>query len=233
MSDTEINIDGFVFEDWDMVKAFVERSQRLLDTHDQHAKALGALCMSYAGLDEAILRLYEPLLQCTEAQAVCVADEGISRRSAVVVKLLHLIDTPDDWLTWVIGLLRRADGELGPLRNRLVHHSYTISLDATLRHDRRPRLKKPQSRQKPELIFDTEHPTSVAEIERVSECVSTVQIALAAAHRHLVVWRTTGEFVSLDPQWLPAATVNARCLNYEAYGNELERPISPLEYAFD
>lgn len=224
---------GERYTDPEKLREIVTRTGALIAKNDGHAKAIGDLCIGFSSLDWAITQLYVPLLQCSEAQAVCVADENISRRCTSAIKLLHLEDLPLDWLNWVVALLRRADGELGPMRNRYIHDAYAINETSTVRIDRRPKLGKPQSRQRQTVTYNTEHDAPLAEIEQARECVSTVRWALAAATQSLAVWRQTGQIPELDLLWLPACKPRARGHLQIWSRTEQEAPPPPAHYEFD
>jgi hypothetical protein len=235
MADPEFEFEmwGMRFTDPEVLRQTLEHAQAVIDKARAHSEALGALCVAFSGLDWSITGLYEPLLQCSEAQAACIVDENISHRCAVAVKLLHLEELPAEFVDWASALLHRADGELGSLRNRYVHDAYQISAEGTLRIKRRAELGKPQSHQRRQVTYNTKHPTTVGEIEHVSQRVSTVGAALQAATCYLRTWRQSGQPPQLDPQWLPASKPKARLLNYQANVEALEIPLVPLEYDFD
>jgi hypothetical protein len=222
-----------MFDTIEVLQAYVNASAPFVAVIQAHAQSIGNLCISFASLDRAISGLYAPLLQCSAAQAACIVDENISRRTAVAIKLLHLEPLDPDWVDWVSALLRRSDGELGAGRNRYIHDLWQIGQGGTVRVDPRAKLGRPQSHQRPTVQFDTVHPTAEHEIGRLGERVSTVATALAVAKIGLETWRQTGQPPQLDPQWLPACKPQSRCLNYLASGEALELPLVTLEYAFD
>lgn len=230
---------GDTFEDLlfkmspDQLAANLEKAKALLAASDTHATSLGHLCVAYAGLDSAIASLYEPLLQCTPAQAACLVDENISRRCAVAIKLLHLTELPPKLIDWIVRLLRRCDGELAAERNRHIHDNWHVDPGSIKRIDARAKLGKPQSRQPATVIYNTEHPTTIEDVDRLCERVTTVSIALAAADSILRKWRQTGRRPKLDPEWLPACTPKSRCTNFQALAKSLERPLSPLVFEYD
>jgi hypothetical protein len=235
MSDPDFQFEmmGMHFNDPEILRQTLKHMEVMLEKSRALSEAVGSLCVSFSSLDWNITRLYEPLLQCSEAQAACIADENISRRCAVAVKLVHLEKLPHDLIDWISALLLRADGELGALRNRYIHDAYAIKPEGTLRIERRPKLGKPQSHQRRKVTYNTEHPTTVEEIEHVSERVTTVTTALMAAASYLRLWRQSGQPPQLDPQWLPASKPNARMRNYQADAEALEILLAPLEYDFD
>jgi hypothetical protein len=232
--DFDVEFMGVRFTDPEVFGETLRRAKALIDASSDHAKALGELCIAYSALDWTLTLLYVPLLQCSEAQAVCIADENISRRCASAKKLLHLEDDlPQDWLDWAVALLGRADGELGGLRNRLIHDSYHINETRTVRIDRRAKMAKPQSRKKTAITYNTEHAAPLTEIERVDRCVGTVSWALLAATQNLAAWRLTGQPPVLDPQWLPACKPRARGHLQVWSRSEQEAPPPPSHYEFD
>jgi hypothetical protein len=208
-------------------------AEHILAITDAHAAALGYLCLSWAGLDSAVNRLFEPLLKCSSAQIGCIVPENVRLRCEALKRLLHIEPLPDPLVSFAVGLLDRASGELAPLRNRLIHDGWSITKDQTTRIDRRAKLGKPQSRRRIRVVHDTKHPTQLEEINRVSERISTVQIALSALIHVLQRWRSEGRIPELDVQWAPAATRLSRCLNCVVDPASPDRPLQPLQFEFD
>ena len=208
-------------------------AKHILAISDAHAAALGYLCRSWAGLDGRVIQLFEPLLQCSAAQIACIVPENVGQRCEALKRLLHVEPLPDPLVSFAVGLLDRVSGELAPLRNRLIHDSWSISKEETSRIDKRAKLGKPQSRQRMTVMRETRHPTALEEIKRVDEKVSTVHFGLWAVIHVLRRWRAEGHTPELDAQWLPAATRLSRCVNCIVDPASPHRPQHPLRFEFD
>jgi hypothetical protein len=129
--------------------------------------------------------------------------------------------------------LNRTGGELAALRNRYIHDSWTIVGSLMTRVDKRAKLEKPQSHRRKALRFKTRHDTTNTDLERLTERVHTVAIALQVATKSLRLWRSEGRRPRVWKQWLPASKPNARMLNYLAESAALEKPLHRLRYEFD
>jgi len=181
----------------------------------EHLAELGGLCWSFAVLDHNVDRLFEPLLQCSEAQVACIMVENISTRCSQLTKLLHLeSELPEEFCTWVCKLLVRSSDEIPGQRNRYVHDrwgmKWSVDEQSVTRITKKPRIEKAQSRERPGVTFNTEHPTTVEEMARLTAKIETVSSALQVARQSLEIWRRTGELPPIDPLWLPACMPKAR-----------------------
>lgn len=217
----------------EQAEAFLERANKLLQNYNAVAQAIGELAMVWAALDAAVDELFEPLLECSDAQVACILVENINARCEMVKKLLHVEPLPPKWVEWVEALLGRTSGELASRRNRFIHDNWTINSERATRSDKRAKVGKAQSRQKRALKFRTEHDANVEEIDRLAQQVITVALALKVATKSLRAWRTQGRRPRVLKQWLPASKQGARMLNYLADGEAFEKLLVRLQYEFD
>jgi hypothetical protein len=214
------------------LRHLLDRTGALLDKVDNHAQEIGHLCITWASMDRMIDHLFRPLLGCSAEQVACILVENIDTRCTMLKRLLVVADVPTNWLEWIVALLNRASNELAPLRNRVVHDAWRISENKAMRIDKRAKIAKSQSRGKGQLSFDTEHPMEADEITLLDQKVSTVAIALRVAAIALDRWQIEGRFPELDPQWLPACKLAARCPDYQLDGESPEKPFAPLHFEF-
>ena len=205
---------------------------------DAHLKALGGMCWAFANLDNAISRLYEPVLQCSEEQAACIMIDNLSTRRDQLNRLLHLeVDLPDEFVSWVGRLLSRACDELASERNRCIHDCWTfnwsVERQSVARISKKPRLSKVPSRPRKQIIVRSENPTTAEDLQQLEGRIHTVASALGAARRSLETWRRTNQFSAPDPEWLPAGEARARGMTkpWSAEAHPVQPP--PSRYVFD
>lgn len=224
---------GITAKNYDQVKRTLDKASAMLAKRDEYAVAVGNLASAWAGLDHRVDELFEPLLNCSEEKVACITVENIATRCEMLKKLLHTERLPSKWTAWVEGLLNRTANELAPLRNRFIHDSWGMSKTGFLRIDKRAKVGKVQSRQRPKLTYKTEHPTSVEDVYKLTMCVGTVSFALWAATHTLRLWRLEGRRLRLSRQWLPASMPTARCSNMIVNGSAPHRPSVRLTYEYD
>lgn len=188
--------EGITEENVDRIRATLDRAGAVIDRHQKNLVAVGRLATAWAGLDTAVDSLFEPLLDCSEAQVACILVENVSARCDMLKRLLHVEPLSPSFTDWVTSLLNRASAELAPLRNRYIHDASVVTHAAVHRTDKRAKIGKLQSRQKRSLIYKTVHEVKSEDIERLSDCISTVTLALKV----------------YDPRLLPAPP---RGLRYE------------------
>jgi hypothetical protein len=230
---TDIDVGGTTLR---MSRAALENMAEAGKFLNQHLSALGALCWSYANLDSAINHLYEPLLDCSEAQVACLMVENISTRCEQLKRLLYLEAELDaDFRQWVVDLLVRCSQELAGQRNRFVHDQWGFVWNAQehkiSRVNKRPKIGKPRSREAARLIVREETETAEADITRLMGQVETVSEALFVARHTLATWRQTGSLPPLEPQWLPASKPKA--LGHQSTWSPEERAVPPPPYRYE
>jgi hypothetical protein len=228
-----LNPDKLKPEDIELLEALLKGAEGIIGAHNAITQSIGGLALAWAALDSRVDELFEPLLECSEAQVTCILVENIGTRCEMVKKLLHVDPLPPQWVEWAEALLNRTSGELASLRNRCIHDSWRISAERATRTHKKARVGKAQSRQKRLLSLKTEHETSAEDIKHLTERIATVSIALHAAKKSLLLWRSQGKRPRVSKQWLPASKPGARMLNYQADAKALEKPLLRLRYEFD
>ncbi len=193
----------------DAVRAAIDETLRI---HQEHAIRLGDICIVWAVIDSQIDDLLALMLRLDPAQVACIATSAdrVASRCQMLIKLAVIEPLDPDWRAWLTGLLNRTQGELADLRNRYVHDRWFLRSGRIVRTDKRATVAKAQSRQPAALQFNREHVTDPSEMSRLLWCLEAMSFALAVAGDDLQRGRETGQPVTPDPIWLPAAQPRAR-----------------------
>ncbi|KZX91263.1 hypothetical protein A3718_14560 [Erythrobacter sp. HI0019] len=176
----------------------------------QYSRAVGDLCASWAWLDRVLDEIFEPILDCPTEQVACIRNENTEARCNMLSRLLHTINIPAEWHSWVDGILQRTRGELAKQRNRIVHDAWVLDAQTIKRIDKRAMLRKPGAREAKKLQFDVEHPETAEGVEQLIQYTFTVTAALRYANWANRQWRSEGRFPPLDRRWLPASRQTAQ-----------------------
>ena len=192
----------------------------------EHAKAVGLLCLEWAELEQAVDYLLQPLLGCSDSTLACITAsvEKLSFRLAIVKKAVVAEHLSRDWIDWLHNITRRINDEFAPKRNDFVHHRIRLSKGEFRLISRKavvepstppkppksPRADKPQQLKMQQLVIQPEARISTQEVERLTECISTVTFLIAIATLELIRWRSEGGTPVLRPELVPGAKANVR-----------------------
>ena len=177
-----------------------------------HARSIGELCMSWAALDYAIDRLFDPLLGCDKAVTASLTSsmEKMEARIAAIRRILVQEGISKAWSNWIDGLFRRILDEIAPIRNRYVHDRWQMKRGELQKIDKRASSKKLQAFQSNQLIFDTTKAIPTKDVDRLREYIDTVLWAIEIAAMDLEEWRTTKQMRPPREQWIPACKPRTR-----------------------
>ena len=168
---------------------------------EEHALALGTLCIYWATLDSALAHLVATYLN-SEPNGAAVVAPDISTRCEQIRKLSHVTGPDGEWRQCLVTLLNMIQGDLAEARNRYIHDDWSISQAGMVRIDRRPKLKRSQSRQPIQLITET---SAVVPADWVYQLVNrTVDMVVAITFMGIDVrrWRKEGLTLKPPPQAL-------------------------------
>jgi hypothetical protein len=171
------------------------------DVMEEHAIALGLLCIYWATLDNAVAELLNNYLNSAPIGAAVVAPD-ISTRCEQVRKLAHVSGPSGEWRECLLHILNMIQGEMAEARNRYVHDDWNISEAGMVRIDRRPKLKKPQAREAVQLITQTETVVPSEWIYQLTNRVVDTMVAIAFMTIDIRRWRKEGLTLAPPPQAL-------------------------------
>ena len=152
-----------------------------------HQLALGRLCWAWAMLDRGVNELLAVILAVDAAQVACIATEldPVASRVRLIRKLLHTLGMPDWWRNALTQALNIVESDVGPLRNRCIHDSWSLSEGQLVRKDRRAFLKKLKARGADILQFDLEHTMKTGDIDLLNTDIMLGYLAFRGAQRDL------------------------------------------------
>ena len=199
------------------------------------AHAIGSLCATWAVIDRALDQLLAALIPTTIDRVTCITTSAsdVSSRCEMLTRLITLEHPTPAFRNWLISLLRRVSGEIGPLRNRYVHDAWAVRNGELLRYDRRAKIGKAQSHQEATLQFDLTHVTPFDEVQRVDERAKYVMTGLLFAEQDLTRWRKTKSGRDPLPEWLPMSKPNARYQTRQEHSEALAQGLAPAPYILD
>lgn len=186
--------------------------EKNIATQQEHARAIGELCIAWAALDHAVDQMLEPLLNCGRDIVACISSsmDRTGPRLEIAKRLVVHLNLDDTWQGWLTDIFSRITEELGPLRNRYVHDRWRMKRGEMWRIDSRAQVKKPQANQPKQLFFDSGEVTPVTEVDRLRANIETVTYAIEIATFDLRNWRKTGQLRPLRQQLVPASTRRSR-----------------------
>lgn len=201
----------------------------------EHSQAIGELCISWAALDHAIDKLLEPLLNLDRATVVSITSslDRMEPRLQIAKKLLVQTGLSDQWQKWFHAVFTRVSDELAPLRNRYVHDRWHMRRGEMQRVERGGKVAIPQARQPRRLVFDSEHITPAAEVDRLRSNVDTVTYAIEIATYDLGKWRNSGRPPRLRKLLIPASTRRTRMTRFPMLLVWNGEQLPPYEYVTD
>lgn len=137
---------------------------------DQHARAVGLLCIYMASLDSVVVRLIEHLSHADKNATACVVGSSpdISQRCEIAKRLAVLRAAGTSWERCVTGILNLISEALAPRRNRYVHDEWYVVENVMVRNDRRPRVKKVKSFETPRLVSERPRVAALTDVHAVT-----------------------------------------------------------------
>ena len=212
-----------------------EQVRRMWERYEKHVRSIGSLCITWAVLDSNLDDLFEPLIQCSDAQVASIVTnvDTVAGRCDILRRLITIEAPSPEYREYLIAVLNRISGELAPLRNRYIHDNWSISHEQVVKIDKRAKITKPQSRQAELLLFNTEEVTPTEQVDKLTDKVRLLMVLLYWAAYDLRHWRRTGQPLKPDPQYLPASQPNARWSNAVERAEALRLGEKPPEYVFD
>jgi hypothetical protein len=155
---------------------------------EDHAQALGLLCIYWATLDNALFGLLAAYLN-SDPVGLAVRAPDVSTLCEQIRKLAHVSGPDGEWRECLIRILNMIQGELAETRNRYVHDDWEISAEGMTRIDRRPKLQKPQAFQQVQLISNFKTVVPVEWVRQLTGRVVEAMQAIAYMTLSLRLWR--------------------------------------------
>lgn len=160
---------------------------------NEHALALGHLCIYWATLDNVLASFLEFYLNIDEKTAACIAAPDTSSRCEAIRRLAFVTGPDGEWRDCLIRILNRIQGELAEERNRYIHDDWSVSEAGMVRIDRRPKIVRPQSRQPQQLVHKSEKVTPVEWVDDLTKRVTEIIVAMSFLTMDMTWWRRTGK----------------------------------------
>ncbi len=151
---------------------------------DEHARAIGYVCIYWAALEHGI----DSLLQTITPLEPGKVSESITANADMcdklqMLKALGFVRKPNDpWFLHIEQVINQIDNELRPERDRFIHDAW-VGLKPVKRHTRRTSLKRSQSRTV-ELTTYEDVPVQPAEIWKFVNEISDAQVWLKVLEGH-------------------------------------------------
>jgi|SRR5579872_871440 len=144
----------------------------------QHARAIGYLCIFWAALEHEIDTFLDALIPLEAGQVSDSVVANIDFREKLRILLaLGFIRKPNaGWFRRLERTVNHVDNGLRPERNRFVHDQWR-GLDPIVRRTKRTALVRPQARQIELRAFE-DRAIKPAEIWRLVNSVASAQVAL-------------------------------------------------------
>jgi hypothetical protein len=122
--------------------------RRIIPKFEEHATALGYLCLEWARLERHVHDLIQDIVGLDDNIADSIIPTDFREKLAALKNLAFLKKTSIEWFVSVSSLIDRIDQEVRPLRNRFVHDYWLPFLnDHPTKRQFRTRVTMPQSRQ--------------------------------------------------------------------------------------
>lgn len=194
------------------------------DIINEHALALGQLCIYWATLDQAILELISEF-SGSKVLATAMAAPDTSSRCEQLRKLAYTNGPDGPWRESLITVINKTQGELAETRNRYIHDDWDLSKSGMIRIDRRPKLNRPKARAPIQLTADTRSVVPVERVRFVGERVVETMLAFTWFGIDLRRWKKEGQPTEPPPQALLVST--SRPLRDLLQEIPITRPCSP------
>jgi hypothetical protein len=158
------------------------------ETIDEHARAIGYLCIYWAALEHGMDRLLEILAPLEPGDiSNSITSEIDGRTKLTLLRKVGFARQPSKgWYGSLEGLINRIDNILRLERNRYIHGLW-IGRSPIIRRSRAHKaIKRPQSRQQRKLTAYDKKPIEPKDIWETVESISRAQIhlnALEASYR--------------------------------------------------
>jgi hypothetical protein len=151
---------------------------------DDHAKAIGYLCMQFALLEITMEQLIAHLVPIPNGKvSLILANADIRGKQKMLRGLGHIHKPSTRWFEILDEQLRALDGYI-LLRNRFIHDAWTTGPKfEPMRMERTTKIRRPQAHKPPELITNENIPVTADEIWSLVQKVthSSVQIGFLRA----------------------------------------------------
>lgn len=191
------------------------------DVIDEHALALGKLCIWWSTMDRTLADVVGLYLGVDETLTSCALPAETSTRCEMIRRLAFATGPDGEWRECMVRLVNRVQTEMAEQRNRYVHDDWSVSDAGMVRIDRRAKIKRPQSRKPPELVIEVERVVPVEWVQDLTEQVVDMMVALTIMGQDLTVWRKT-------KQTRPPAPLAVQASNYRSQEGRL--PPAPLRW---
>jgi len=175
------------------------------DVIEEHALALGLLCIYWASLDNALANLLNTYLGSDDVGAAVTAPDT-STRCEQIRKLAHVTGPDGEWRDCLLRILRMIQKELAETRNRYIHDGWTISEAGMVRIDRRPKLQKPQARQPVQLVTESASVVPAEWVQLLTQRVIDTMVAIAFMAIDVRRWRDGESSLKPTPLALDLST---------------------------
>jgi hypothetical protein len=146
---------------------------------EEHASAIGYLCIYYAELEDMITQLISRMSGLKgEKFDLFVNQIDLLKKLTVARGLAINTKAPSDWYTDLELLLIDIQKYIIPKRNRYVHDSWRVTMlpdTVTLRRTDKTKVAKPQSHRPPVLTTQEYTKTSAADIRQLSTDIVAVK----------------------------------------------------------
>lgn len=127
---------------------------------------LGEISMIWAALDRDLDAILTDMLDIGPAETAAIVTGILPARKCTIIQRLILLACPSpEWGAEVSSILSEISGNFGDLRNRVIHDAWRFSVDEIIRLDPRARSQFAQSHGQKQLVFDTEHPVTLQELD--------------------------------------------------------------------
>lgn len=152
---------------------------------NEHATALGYICMWYALLEARINHLIQCQLNATDQTGAAIASatgNSILPRCKLVMQLALERRVSDEWHARLETVLRKVEQEIAPERNRLVHDDWIPLREEALQIDKRPKIKEGQ------LSIKTERRRELAAMWKLVAHIQMAEKELAEVGIEYINW---------------------------------------------
>jgi hypothetical protein len=147
------------------------------DYLDDHAHAIGYVCIKWSMLEAECDRLIEVLapLEHGNASASILGHIDITEKIKIMRALGFLRKTTDAWYDRLDSALKNIDEDVRPKRNRFIHdtwlHKWSPQKTTVIRRQSGAKVTKPQSRQKTLSVFIE----TIVESSEIWDLAKTIQ----------------------------------------------------------
>jgi len=149
---------------------------------NDHARALGVMCVVWGHLEASLNLLLSMLLDLNDAKLNETVNHNVDMRNKlqIVLGLGYLKVKNDTWFTILKWVIETIDNDLRPRRNRFIHDTWTkTDTGAVKRIEAKTGLRKPQAF-KLEYFTKIEVGVTVDEVNLLSQEISDMSVRIFA-----------------------------------------------------